>query len=366
MKVPIVDLHNVIPQKTIESVEKVIQSGYWVDGPEVHKLENEFADYCGTKHCRALCNGTAALMTILASAGLEKDDEVIVPSFTFIATANSVLHSQAKPVFADVDPNTFTIDPEDIEKKITPKTKAIMPVHLFGLCADMKAINNIAEENGLIVLEDAAQAHGATIDGKKAGSFGKAAGFSLYPTKNMFAGGEGGLITTNDDKMFKEMNLYMNHGQSKKYHHTKLGFNFRLAEINGVLARYSLHQVDEWNQKREENANHLSNLLADIQSLETPVNPKGFTHVHHQYTIKVLGAKREKLIAVLQDNNIGYGIHYAIPIHKQPYYKEIGYETVSLPNTEKLCKQVLSLPIHPLVEEKHLDYISKIIHDTLV
>jgi len=361
MKVPIVDLKNVVPKKTIESVEEVIKSGYWVDGPQVKKLEADFANFCGVQYCRALCNGTAALMTLMASLDLASGDEVIVPSFTFIATANSVNFTDAKPVFADVSEDTFTIDPESIKNKITPHTKAIMPVHLFGLCANMKAIKEICEDHDIKLIEDAAQAHGAKINDKRSGSFGYGAGFSLYPTKNMFAGGEGGLITTNDEELFKKVNLIMNHGQSKKYYHTRLGYNFRLAEINGVLARYSLNKIEEWNEKRRENAEYLTKKLDNVDQIELPTIPNGYRHVYHQYTIKVKASLRQKVINALEHNDIGYGIHYAIPIHQQPYYKDLGYDKINLPITERLAEEVLSLPIHPLLEKIQLDFVAKTI-----
>lgn len=366
MNVPIVSLKNVIPQHVIDEVNDVIRSGYWTNGPKVKQLEKEFAAFCGAKFCVAISNGTTALTSILSCLDIQQGDEILVPSFTFIASANSIKSVGAIPVFVEVDPITFTMDIKDIKQKITLKTKGIMPVHLYGLCANMDEINKIAISHDLIVIEDAAQAHGAAVGGKNAGNLGVAGAFSLYPTKNMFAGGEGGLITTNSEDLYNKLKLYINHGQSKKYIHSSLGYNFRLGEINATIALHSLNNIEKWNATRNSNAQKLNSLLEDLVSqnkLITPTTPSGYTHVFHQYTLKISNNLRDSLAEFLSENDIGYGIHYAIPVHKQPYYLEIGYENVSLPITEKLSESVISLPIHPLISEEQIEYISKIIYN---
>jgi perosamine synthetase len=360
MKIPIVNLK--LPESVISQAADVLRSGQWIDGSNVHKLEERFAQFCGVKYCRAVCNGTAGLMTMMGISKIGPGDEVIVPSFSFIATANCVKFVGATPVFAEIDPKTFTIDPNSVKQKITSHTKAIMPVHLYGLCADMGALGELSREHRIPILEDAAQAHGATIKSKKAGSFGLSAGFSLYPTKNMFSGGEGGLITTNDSELFNEISLYMNHGQAKKYYHTSLGFNFRMSELNAVIALYTLEQLPIWNRQRQSHAKTLSDQLSDIPQIQTPFIPPNFTHVFHQYTIRT--TQRDKIITALQKEDIGFGIHYSIPIHKQPYYLSQNPDAF-LPETDRAAKQVLSLPIHPALTDEQLHFIADIIRKAL-
>jgi dTDP-4-amino-4,6-dideoxygalactose transaminase len=359
MQIPIVALKNLIPQKVIDEVGEILRSGYWADGPNVHKLEKEFANYCGTKFCRAVSNGTTALMTIMGALGLGPGDEVIIPSFSFIATANCIKSVGATPIFAEIDPKTFTLDPDSAESKITERTKAIMPVHLYGLCADMKRFSELCEQKSLFLLEDAAQAHGSAIDNKKAGSFGAVGAFSLYPTKNMFSGGEGGLITTDNEELYEKIKLYVNHGQSQKYIHTAIGYNFRMAEVIGAVSLYALEKLDIRNGKRQKNAEYLSNSLKDLESMQTPFIPEGYSHVYHQYTIKT--EQREQIIAALVKEKIGYGIHYKTPIHQQPYYKDNSKEKTILEITDKTAEQVLSLPIHPEVSEEQIKFLSETI-----
>jgi dTDP-4-amino-4,6-dideoxygalactose transaminase len=352
MDIPVVNL--TLPDEVLDNARRVLASGMWVDGNEVHALEHEFAEYCGVKFCRAVSNGTTALMTIAGALGLNPGDEVIVPSFTFIATANCVKFLGAKPVFAEINPATFTIDPEDVRKKITSNTKAVLPVHLYGLCAEMPALQEICTENNLLLIEDAAQAHGSAINNQKSGSFGIANAFSLYPTKNMYSGAEGGLITTNEEELYEKIKLFMNHGQAQKYIHTALGFNFRMAEINACIARYALSQLDDWNAKRRENASYLSENLNGVGDIIVPFVPEGYTHVYHQYTIR--SGQRDKIAEALKENHIGFGIHYATPVHLQPYYQSLGYED-SLPITEQICHEVISIPVHPALTEDQLAFL---------
>ncbi|MBN2154254.1 MAG: DegT/DnrJ/EryC1/StrS family aminotransferase [Candidatus Lokiarchaeota archaeon] len=330
----------------------------WADGKNVKALEEEFSKYTGVKHARAVNNGTAALMCALHGAGIKPGDEVLVPSFTFIATANTILECGAMPVFVEVDRATFNMDPADAGRKITGRTRAIMPVHLYGLPADMEALEEVAAKHDLKVIEDACQAHGAAYKGRKAGAIGDVAAFSFYPTKNMVCGGEGGIVTTDDDAIIERVKLYANHGQAQKYIHASIGFNFRMQEVNGVVARASLGALDANNAKRRENAGLYDEALAAIPQVETPTVPAGREHVYHQYTLKV--KHRDKLAEHLQKNEVGYGIHYAIPIHEQQSMKDAGF-VARLPVTEALAREVISLPVHPLLSDEQVDFVARTI-----
>ncbi|MBN2157334.1 MAG: DegT/DnrJ/EryC1/StrS family aminotransferase [Candidatus Lokiarchaeota archaeon] len=355
MKVPIVQLE--LPEIVLEEVKAVLKSGMWAEGKPVRDLEQEFAGFTGAKFCRAVNNGTSALLASIYGAELKPEDEVIIPSFSFIATANCLIPFGIRPVFADIDLSTFTLSPQSIKYAISPKTKALMPVHLYGLCANMDEIQEIADENDLIVIEDACQSHGAEIHGKKAGNLGEIAAFSLYPTKNMFSGGEGGLITTNNEELYEKINRFVNHGQTEKYIHTELGFNFRMPAVAGVIARHSLSELPNNNKKRIHNAELYNELLEKIPEVKIPEVPKGYHHVYHQYTIRV--PNRDLLAENLSKNEIGYGIHYKIPIHQQQVYKEI--KTISLKHTEKAADEVISLPIHPLLTDEQIQFVASTI-----
>ncbi|NMC04196.1 MAG: DegT/DnrJ/EryC1/StrS family aminotransferase [Candidatus Lokiarchaeota archaeon] len=356
MKVPVVQLG--LDEQTVKDAAEVLKSGMWADGKNVKALEEEFARYIGAKHARAVNNGTAALICALYGVGIKPGDEVLVPSFTFIATSNTILECGAKPVFVDVDRGTFNMSVEDAKKKVTKKTRAIMPVHLYGLSVDMDGLKEIATKNNLKIIEDACQAHGAGYKGKKVGGIGDVAAFSLYPTKNMVCGGEGGIVTTNDDEVMNRVKLYANHGQAQKYVHASIGFNFRMQEVNGVIARASLKLLDANNKKRQENAAFYNAAFKGVSQVETPIVPAGYEHVYHQYTLKV--KNRDKLAQHLQKNEIGYGIHYGIPIHEQQSMKSAGI-TARLPVTEALAKEVISLPVHPLLSREQLDFVAKTI-----
>ncbi|TFG19903.1 MAG: DegT/DnrJ/EryC1/StrS family aminotransferase [Promethearchaeota archaeon] len=357
MKVPIVQLD--LPDSVLDEAREQLASGMWIEGTPVRTLEEEFAEYTSAKYCRAVNSGTSALLAIMYGLGFKPNDEVIIPSFSFIATSNCMIPFRVKPVFADIDPSTFNINPKSIREAITSKTKAIMPVHLFGLCANMDKIFEIAREHNILVIEDSCQAHGAEYKGKKAGNLGEIAAFSLYPTKNMFAAGEGGLITTSNQELYEKINRFVNHGQSEKYVHTEMGFNFRMPAVAGVVARYSLSQLTENNKKRIANANLYNDLLQNVDGLIIPTAPERYTHVYHQYTIRV--PKRDELATELSKNQIGYGIHYKIPIHMQEAYKDM--RSVSLEITEKLAEEVISLPVQPLLSEEQIRFVASTIEN---
>jgi dTDP-4-amino-4,6-dideoxygalactose transaminase len=279
-------------------------------------------------------------------------DEVITTPFSFIASANCVLYVGAKPVFADIEPRYFTIDPVDIEKKITKNTKAVIPVHLYGQSCDMDAIVKIAEKHNLAIIEDACQAHGTTYKGRMVGSFGTAC-YSLYATKNMTTI-EGGMITTNDPAIAEQARLLRNHGSPKTYEHVLLGYNMRMTDLSAAIGLVQLKKLNEWNSKRRENAAYLTEHLSKLAGIHTPEIREQSEHVFHQYTIRI--TDRDNVAQKMRENVVGVGIHYPKPIHKQPLYQDLGYKDV-LPVAETACQQVLSLPVHPSLTKEDLDTI---------
>lgn len=351
----------IIGDNEINEVVKVLKSGELTQGRWVEEFEGDFAKFTNTKFAVATSNGTTALHLALLSLGIGAGDEVITTPFTFIASTNAILYVGAKPVLVDIDPKTFNINPNLIEEKITSKTKAILPVHLFGLPADMKKILEISKKYKLFVLEDAAQAHGAKIGNQMTGNFGDLAAFSFYPTKNITTS-EGGMITTNNELLAKKLKMLRNHGMEKRYHHDMLGFNFRMTNIQAAIGKHQLKRLNDFNKKRRENAQFLSKHLSGLDKIQTPFIPAGFTHVFHQYTILIKDGKekREKLIEYLNKNRVGNMIYYPIPVHKQEFMKDM-YHGVKLGITEQLSEQVLSLPIHPSLTKENLKRIVNLI-----
>ena len=346
----------IIGEDEINAVIEVLRSGNIAEGQKVKDFEEAFAKFSGTSYAVAVNSGTAALHVALLAHGIGAGDEVITTPFTFVATSNSVLFTGAKPVFADIREDTFNIDPDSIIEKITPRTKAIIPVHLYGQAADMKVIMEIAEDKDLIVIEDACQAHGATFEGKSVGSFGDGT-FSFYPTKNMTTG-EGGIITTNDKGIAEKARMVRSHGSKQRYFHEMLGFNFRMTDIAASIGIVQLGKIVDFNRSRIKNAQHLTKSLGNIKGLNLPHVDKRCGHVFHQYTVRIRGdISRDDVVSSLNKKNIGTGIYYPVPIHKQPYYKELGYDD-SLPASESASKEVISLPVHPSVNISDLDTIS--------
>lgn len=341
-----------IGEEEKQAVIEVLESGMLAQGSRVKAFEEAFAEMCGVEHAVATTSGTTALHTALLAHGIEPGDEIITSAFTFIASANSILFVDARPVFVDIDPLTFNIDPDQIEAALTEKTRAIMPVHLFGLSADMDRIQDIAEKHGLLIIEDACQSHGATYHGRRVGSFGTGT-FSLYPTKNMTSA-EGGMITTDDDQVAEEARVVRQHGMRRRYYHDQLGFNFRMTDVHAAIGQEQLKKLDGFNHRRQANAEYFSEHLKGVQ---TPQVPEGCEHVFHQYTIRVKDGKRDQLVKHLREHGVGAGIYYPVPIHQQTYYtEELGYDQ-QLPETERACREVLSLPVHPGLREKDLEQI---------
>jgi perosamine synthetase len=324
------------------AVAEVLASGMLVMGAKVEELEERWAEYVGVKHAIAVSNGTVAEMCIFAGLGLGPGDEVITVGHTFNATVSSILYTGATPVFVDIEPDTYLIDASRIEAAITPRTRAICPVHLFGLVADMDMIMAIADRHGLTVVEDACQAHGATFRGRRSGSWGHGA-FSLYATKNMTTG-EGGFITTNDDRLADWIRLYRNQGQRERYHHEILGYNFRLTDIGAAIGLVQFAKLERNTAKRQALAARYDIAFANLP-IQLPVTPEGRTHIFHQYTIGV-GPVRDAVVADLRANGIGVGIYYPIPVHRQPYVLERGIHA-DLPVTDRIAAGCLSLPMYP-------------------
>lgn len=345
----------IIGEEEIEEVEKVLRSGFIAQGPKVAELEEAFATYVGAEQAIAVSSGTTALHLALLAACVGKDEEVITTPFSFAATGNCALYVGAKPVFVDIDPKTYNLNPELVEEAITPKTKAILPVHLYGQPAKMDRINEIAQEHDLVVIEDAAQAHGAMFQNKMVGSLGDAACFSFYPTKNMTTS-EGGMITTNNPEIAEKARILRAHGEKERYHHVVLGYNFRMTDIAASIGLVQLKKLDMFNQKRIENAEYLSAHINGITGIESPYVSPEVLHVFHQYTIRVEDGKRNEFMEYLNQEGVGTGIHYPIPIYKQELYKNLGYAD-NCPETEKAASEVLSLPVHPGLTVEELEKI---------
>lgn len=336
----------------VAAVTEVLNSGMIAQGKKVAELEARWAEYCGAKHAIALSNGTVALMSIFAGLGLTAGDEVITVSHTFNATVSSILFTGALPVFVDIEADTFLMDAGRIEAAITPRTRAICPVSLFGVVADMDAIQAIADRHGLTVVEDACQAHGAMYRGRRSGSFGTAA-FSLYATKNMTTA-EGGFVTTNDDRLADWIRLYINQGMKVRYHHEILGYNFRMTDIAAAIGLVQLDKLDRNTARRQAVAKRYDAAFADLP-IKLPTWPDGRTHVFHQYTIGV-GSARDQIVADMKDAGVICGIYYPIPCHRQAYVQELGVEA-DLPNTDAAAANSMSLPMYPGLTEAEQDEV---------
>lgn len=345
----------IIGEEEIENVVEVLKSGMIAQGPKVAEFEEKFAKWVGAKYAVATNSGTAALHVALLSCGIGPGDEVITTPFTFIATGNAIVYTGATPVFADIDLETYNIDPDTIEDLITDKTKAILPVQLYGQSADMDKIREIAKKHDLLVIEDAAQAHGAMYNDEKVGNMGDMACFSFYPTKNMTTS-EGGMITTNNKELAEKARVFRAHGSNIKYKHDEIGYNFRSSDIAAAIGLAQLDKIDEFNEKRINNANYLNEGLKDVEGVITPASPENRKHVYHQYTIRITKGNRDDWVDILTENGIGSGIHYPIPLYNQPIYKELGF-TGSAPNAELAADTVISLPVHPSLSKEDLDLV---------
>jgi dTDP-4-amino-4,6-dideoxygalactose transaminase len=359
VKVPFVDLkaqHQPIQGELDQAVQNVMDRCDFALGEDVVRFEEEFAAYCGTRYAVGVDSGLSALELSLCAYGIDPGDEVIVPAHTFIATAAAVTFSGAQPVLVEVDPITYNMDIEHVEAAITRHTRAIIPVHLYGLPADMETIMRIARKHDLIVIEDACQAHGALYKGKRVGSLGHAGAFSFYPTKNLGGCGDGGMVVTNDAKVAEQIRAMRNCGQREKYLHELTPFNHRLDTLQAAILRVKLRYLDGWNEARRQVASWYNQLLAKC-GVVTPVEDKGSVHVYHLYVVRTY--HRDALQTYLREQGIGTGIHYPIPIHLQPYYAEDNFDRGLFPATEEICDEILSLPMFPTITYEQVQYIAE-------
>ena len=339
-----------------KAVEQVLENGRYIKGDNLNHFEQEFAEFCNTKYAVGVSSGTAAILLSLMALGIKKSDEVIVPSHTFIATASPVKFMGATPVYVDIDPATYTIDPTKIEQAITENTKAIIPVHLYGHPADMDPIKELAKKHDLTVIEDSCQAHAAEYKDQKTGSIGDLAVFSFFPSKNMTVAGDGGMVTTNNEELAQKISMLRDHGRTDKYLHEMLGLNLRLSEIPAAVGRQQLRHLNKWTESRRYAAAKYTQLLDGI--VETPTEAEWAKHVYHLYVIQT--QNRDGLSKHLNEQGISTGIHYPVPVHKQPCM-EAG--DVNLPVTDASVDRILSLPKHPQLTDEQIEYVTEKIQE---
>jgi len=359
MRVPFLDLkaqYNSIRDEIASALQQVLDNTAFAGGPFVAKFEEDFASFCGASSVIGLGSGTDALWVALLALGVGPGDEVITAPNTFIATVEAISFAGAKPVFVDIDEQTYNMKPDLIEDAISPKTKAIIPVHLFGQTADMSPIMGIAKKHGLFVVEDACQAHGAQYKSQPAGSMGDVGCFSFYPGKNLGAYGEAGAAVTNDAGLAEKMRMLQDHGQSKKYYHSMPGWNARMDGFQGAVLSVKLKYLSEWNDHRRKNAQLYNKLLADVDGIVTPCEADYARHVYHVYAICV--DERDALIETLGKKDISCGIHYPVPVHLQDAYKSLGYKQGSFPVAERCAKRLLSLPMFAELDQDQIETVA--------
>jgi dTDP-4-amino-4,6-dideoxygalactose transaminase len=365
-KVPFVDLkaqYLNIKEEIDHSIAKVFESCQFILGDEVNAFEEEFASFCHSKYAVALNSGTSALHLALLAAGIGPGDEVITVPFTFVATVAAICYAGAKPIFVDIDPVSYTIDVGQIEKSITSKTRAILPVHLYGQSANMDPILEIANRYNLIVIEDAAQAHGAEYKSKIVGSIGDIGAFSFYPGKNLGAYGEGGIVITNNSEYAQKIKSFRDWGQDVKYHHILKGFNYRMDGIQGAILRVKLKYLNEWTSARRNNALEYSRLLSSTENINIPSTMSYSSHVYHVYCIN--SVYRDQIKSLLSNLGIQTGIHYPIPVHLQPAYEDLGYKLGDFPQSEIAANRVLSLPMYAELSQDNLEFVCSSIEKSI-
>lgn len=358
MKVPFLDLkaqYKSIKEEIAVELQKVLDNTAFAGGPFVSQFEKEFASFCQTDFAIGLGSGTAALWAAIQGLGIGKGDEVITTPNTFIATAEAISFSGAKPVFVDIDEQTYNMNPQLLEDAITPKTKAIIPVHLYGQTADMNPIMKIAKDKGLFVIEDACQAHGAEYNGKPAGSIGDVGCFSFYPGKNLGAYGEAGAVITNNAQLTENIRMFRDHGQEKKYYHSMIGWNARMDGFQGAVLSVKLKYLNKWNESRRKNAKLYNELLANVECVITPTEADYAKHIYHIYTVRT--ENRDTFMTALAENDVFCGIHYPVPLHLQDAYRSLGYKKGDFPVAEKCCEQLVSLPMFPELISEQISYV---------
>ena len=382
MKIPQFNLEcqfRYLKEEILKVVEQILASGRYILGPEVEAFEKEVANYLGVKHAIGVASGTDALWLSLKALGVGPGDLVLTTPFTFFATASAILNTGATPVFADIDPLTFNLDPEKVKEALEgrspvwqrlglkpEKVKVILPVHLYGQAADMDALLEIARQYDLKVVEDAAQAMGTKYKGQKVGSFGEFGCFSFFPTKNLGAFGDGGLVVTQDDELAGKVRMLRAHGSKPKYYHHLVGTNSRLDAIQAAILRVKLPHLDKWIEARRNIANIYDSLLGKVEKVKIPYRASYSYHTFHQYTLRILNDQRDELRSYLKEKGIGTGIYYPLPVHLQPVLKPFGYMEGDFPEAEKACKEVLSLPMWPELTEDEARYVAQTVKDYFI
>lgn len=363
--IPMVDLKGQyleLKQEIDSAMLAALEATQFILGPNVRAFEEEAASYLGCEHAVGVASGTDALHLGLIAAGVKAGDEVITTPFTFIATAEAILYCGATPVFVDIDPQTFNIDLDQAEAAITPRTSAIIPVHIFGQPVDMARLATIADKHNLQIVEDCAQSFGASIDGKQSGSFGATGAFSFFPSKNLGCFGDGGLVTTNSAEMAEHLRVLRNHGSWKQYHHSELGFNSRLDELQAVILRAKLKRIDQYNAGRRRVAHRYTESLTAIHDVTPPHEDGIGVHIYHQYTL--LSEQRDNIMAALREKQIGCAVYYPIPLHQQQVFAE-SCKGISLPVTEHVVQNCMSLPIFPEMTDAQIDLVLETIHSVV-
>ena len=374
MNVPLLDLkaqYAGLREETQKVLNDILESQYFIGGPYVAKLEEAVAQYSGTAEAVGVSSGTDALLAALMELGVYRSpldmgpvDEVIIPTYTFFATAGCVWRAGARPVFADIDPDTYNIDADSLESKITPQTKAIIPVHLYGQCADMEKISAIAKKHGLAVIEDGAQAIGSSRNGVKVGNFGNCAGLSFFPSKNLGGLGDGGMIVTNDRTLAQKLREIRNHGMEPKYYHKHVGGNFRLDAMQAAGISVKLPHLDKWGEMRRHNASVYDAGFEGVEEVKRPVIKNGNRSIYNQYVISV--PNRDALMAHLKEKGIGCEIYYPLPLHMQECFAKLGYRKGDFPRAEYAAEHTLALPIYPELTREQLDYVIAEVRNGLV
>ncbi len=364
MNVPLIDLkeqYASLRTELEETLLRVARSQQFILGPEVEALERELAEYCGVAHCVALSSGTDALLAALMALGIGPGDEVLTTPYSFFATAGSIVRVGAKPVFADIDPATFNLDPQRVAAAITPRTRAIMPVHLYGQCAEMTALRKIADKHGLALIEDAAQAIGAEHDGRRAGGLGEIGCFSFFPTKNLGAFGDAGAVTTNDPALNDKLRTLRVHGDAAgKYDHRIVGGNFRIDALQAAILRVKLRHLEAWTESRRRNASYLTRMFGELglprRQVETPMEVAG-RHVFNQYVVRL--ERRDQAMAALAAAGVGTRVYYPVPLHLQPCFADLRYRAGDLPHAEAAAQQTLALPVYPEARSAQLRHVAE-------
>ena len=358
MQVPILDLraqYETIREEVRKAIDQVLEKQHFILGPEVKALEQEIAQYCECKYAVGVASGTDALILGLKACGIGPGDEVIVPSFTFIATADAVSALGATPVFADIEADTFNLDPSQVESLLTARTRAIVPVHLYGQIADMGPLLQLAHAHNLKVVEDTAQALGATYKGKRAASFGDVGCISFFPSKNLGGYGDGGMVVTDSEEIYRHLLSLRSHGSTRKYFSLEQGWNSRLDELQAAILRVKLRHLEQWCEQRREVADRYDRMLSRVPGVVVPARNESGEHVFHQYTIRV--PQRDVIQKTLAEQGVSTMVYYPVPIHLQPIYSALGYRPGSLPSTEAACHEVLSLPMFPELTEQQMEYV---------